>query len=289
MDPTLSELAQAPAELDAAASMLWAWSVEFIPRLGAALVLFVIGFLAAGWASGAIQRVLRRTRHVDETAIPAVGAAARYAILILVLIAALAQLGVQTASLLAVVGAAGLAIGLALQGTLQNIAAGIMLLYLRPFRVGEYIETATIAGIVKSVGLFVTELETFDGLYIFAPNSSIWNTTLKNHSRNARRMMSIQIGISYSSDPAKARSVLLELAGEDQRVLKEPAPYVYVETYAETAVVLTFRAWAATAVFWDVQRVMIEEAKRRLESAGIEIPFPQRLLHIVAPPGEENA
>jgi len=282
------EFAQAPDRLSAFAAMLWAWTLAFLPRLGAALLLIALGFAAAGWAAKIVRRILGRSQHVDATVIPAAAAVSRYAILILVLVAALAQLGVQTASLLAVLGAAGLAIGLALQGTLQNIAAGIMLLYLRPFRVGDYIQTDNVAGIVKSVGLFVTEIDTFDGLFVFAPNSQIWNRPLQNHSRNGSRMMSIPIGISYDADPEAARRILLGMAGEDPRVLKEPPPYVYVDKYGDSSVDLIFRAWAPTPVFWDVQRRMIEEAKRRLEAAGIEIPFPQRIVHVAPAPDRDG-
>lgn len=276
-------LSDAPEQLSALSALAWTWLVAFLPRVGAATLLLIVGLLVAGWLARAARIALERTRHVDPTVIPVVGAVVRYAVLILVLIAALGQLGVQTTSLLAVLGAAGLAIGLALQGTLSNIAAGVMLLYLRPFRVGEYIETDNFAGIVKSVGLFVTELDTFDGLYVFAPNSEIWNKTLRNHSRNPRRMMSIPLRINFESDAAEARRLLLAMAAEDERVLKNPAPIVFVDNYSENSTDLVFRAWAPTAIYWDVQRAMIEEAKRRLDTAGIDIPFPQRIVHVVSP------
>ncbi|MGQ7792726.1 mechanosensitive ion channel family protein [Faunimonas sp. B44] len=276
------DLTDAPAELGAAAAMAWAWAVAFLPRIATALLILAIGFVLANWAARLVRRLIGRTGHLDPTVQPILGTVARYAVLILVLVAALGQLGVQTASLLAVLGAAGLAIGLALQGTLQNIAAGIMLIYLRPFRVGDFVELPNVSGIVKEIGLFVTELDTFDGIFYFVPNSEIWNKPLKNHSRNARRLMTIQIGIAYAADPAEARRVLLAMAAEDPRVLAEPAPYVYVDSYGDSAVTIAFRAWAPTAVFWDVQRAMIEEAKRRLEAAGIEIPFPQRIVHVVS-------
>jgi small conductance mechanosensitive channel len=282
-------LAEAPDQLSALAAMAWAWMLAFLPRLGAALLLLAIGLFVAGWAARMARAALLRTRRVDATIIPVVGTTTRYAILILVLIAVLGQLGFQTTSLLAMLGAAGLAIGLALQGTLSNIAAGIMLLYLRPFQVGDFIETVTVSGIVKSVGLFATELETFDGLYVFAPNSEIWNKSLKNHSRNPRRLMSIPIGISYEADVDDARRILLAMAAEDPRVLHDPAPYAYVDKYGDNSVDLVFRAWAPTSVFWDAQRTMIEEAKRRLQAAGIEIPFPQRIVHVMPSPAGAEA
>jgi small conductance mechanosensitive channel len=197
------DLAAAPDQLNAVAAIVWAWALTFLPRVAAALAILVVGFFAAGWVVRLIRRLAARTTRIDATIEPILATVARYAVLILFLIAALGQLGVQTASLLAVLGAAGLAIGLALQRTLQNIAAGIMLIYLRPFHVGDYIETPTVSGTVREIGLFVTHLDTGDGLFFFAPNSEIWNKPLKNHTRNPRRLMTIKIGIGYRSDPAR--------------------------------------------------------------------------------------
>ena len=283
------DLTEAPQQLTAFAAMAWAWALTFVPRFGAALILLLVGFFLAGWAARTISRVTSHTSHIDPTVRPFLGTVVRYGVLILFIVAALGQLGVQTASLLAVLGAAGLAIGLALQGTLQNIAAGIMLIYLRPFRIGDYIETPTIAGSVREIGLFVTHLETGDGLFYFVPNSSLWNTPVKNHSRNERRLMTIRVSIDYGADPAEARRILLAMAASDARILTDPAPNVFVDSYGDSAVVLAFTAWAATPVFWEAQRAMIEEAKRRLESGGIEMPFPQRIVHVVTPGGQPGA
>ena len=282
------DFSQAPEQLSALAAMVWAWALTFLPRFAAALLILAAGFFAAGWAVRLIQRLARRTSRIDPTILPVFATAARYAVLILFLIAALGQLGVQTASLLAVLGAAGLAIGLALQGTLQNIAAGIMLIYLRPFQVGDYIETPSVSGTVREIGLFVTHLDTGDGLFFFAPNSEIWNKPLKNHSRNPRRLMTVKIGITYDSDPAEARRVLLDMAASDPRILADPPPLAFIENYGESAVTITFQAWAPTAVFWDAQRTMIEEAKRRLEAAGIDIPFPHRVVRVANEPGQRR-
>lgn len=282
------QLAQAPEQLTAFAAMVWTWALTFVPRFGAAALILLAGLFLAGWAASLVRRIAGRTSQIDATIQPILGAIVRYAVLILFLIAALGQLGVQTASLLAVLGAAGLAIGLALQGTLQNIAAGIMLIYLRPFRAGDYIETAAVAGTVVEIGLFVTHLETAEGLFLFVPNSSLWNTPLKNYSRNPRRLMTIQIGIGYGADPAEARRVLLQMAKDEPRILPEPPPQVSVEKYADNAITIAFRAWAPNSVFLDVQREMTEESKRRLEAAGVEIPFPQRMIHVVSEPDERG-
>jgi small conductance mechanosensitive channel len=136
---------------------------------------------------------------------------------------------------------------------------------------------------VREIGLFVTHLETGDGLFYFVPNSAIWNAPLKNHTRNARRLMTIRVSIDYGADPAEARRILLAMAASDPRILPDPAPNVFVDSYGDSAVVLAFAAWAPTPVFWEAQRAMIEEAKRRLEAGGIDMPFPQRIVHVVAP------
>jgi small conductance mechanosensitive channel len=277
------DLSRAPDQMSAAAAMVWAWSLSFVPRFGAAVLILVAGIFLAGWATRLVSRMSARTIHLDPTVRPFLGTIVRYGVLILFLIAALGQLGVQTASLLAVLGAAGLAIGLALQGTLQNIAAGIMLIYLRPFHVGDYIETPTIAGSVREIGLFATHLETGDGLFYFVPNSALWNAPLKNHNRNPRRLMTIRISIDTGADPAEARRILLGMAADDPRILADPPPSVFVENYGDGAVVLAFTAWAPTPLFWEAQRATIEEAKRRLESGGIDMPFPQRIVHVVTP------
>ena len=181
MDLTLT-----PTHLDRLAEVAWTWAAAFLPRLVAAVLILVIGTIVARWVSRAVYDISQRTTHIDPTLRPVLASMIRYAVLILVLIVALGQGGIQTASLLAVVGAAGLAIGLALQGALSNFAGGLMLLWLRPFRIGDFIEVGAIAGTVREMGLFACHLETFDGMFLFAPNSAIWNTPLKNHTRNAQ-------------------------------------------------------------------------------------------------------
>lgn len=275
---TAQDLANDPTVI---ATILWAWALEYLPRIAAALLIFVVGWIVARWAAALLARVLSANENFDRTLVPVARAVVRYAVLVFVLIAALAQLGVQTTSVLAVLGAAGLAIGLALQGTLSNIAAGIMLLWLRPFGVGDYIETSNAAGTVNEVGLFVTHLTSFDGIYRFVPNSELWNTTLVNYSRNLTRMTNLEVGIGYSSDIEKAKQILIDLANSDDRVVKDPAPVVFVENLGDSAVVLRYRVWIGTADYWATQRYLLEDAKRRLEAAGIEIPFPQRVVHLL--------
>ena len=191
-----------PHEVDFYTAMVWEWSATFFPRLVTTILLLLAGFWLAGWVARNLRVVLARSGRVDATIQPILAAIARYAILIFVFIAALSQIGVQTASLFAVLGAAGLAIGLALQGTLTNIAAGIMLLWLRPFHVNDYIEISanSISGTVKEIGLFVCLLETLDGITIFAPNSAIWNNAIINYNRRSPQSDSTHPDAANSTD-----------------------------------------------------------------------------------------
>jgi small conductance mechanosensitive channel len=283
------DLTQAPEQLSALATMVWAWALAFLPRLGGAILLLVVGLVVARWASRAVYQVVSRSERVDVTLKPIIKAVVRYGVLIIVLVAALGQLGVQTASLLAALGAIGLAIGLALQGTLSNIAAGIMLIWLRPFEVGDAIETSGVAGTVEELGLFATQIRTWDGIYKFVPNSSLWNTTLTNYTRNPTRLVLIEFGIAYEDDIAEGRRVLREMAERHPDVLDDPAPVAVPLSLADSAVVLQLRAWAPNAMFWDVRWALTEAGKKQLEAAGISIPFPQRVVHVVASAAEDGA
>ena len=205
------------------------------------------------------------------------GSAVRYGITILVLVAALGQLGVQTASLLAVLGAAGLAIGLALQGTLTNISAGIMLLWLRPFKVGDYIEVGAINGTVREIGLFVCHIDTLDGLFLFAPNAAIWNNPLRNYSRNPGRL----IVLPATGDLAAAQALLRDLAAGDKRFLATPAPATFIESFADGNVVVTFRAWAAHDQLGAVQRNLTEAVTRKFAAAGQPDLMPLQITRVL--------
>lgn len=278
-----------PPELGATASIAWAWAVDFLPRLLGAALLVIGGVVAARYIARGVTGLADRTGRVDPTLKPVLRAIIRYGIFIIVLIAALGQLGVQTASILAALGAAGLAIGLALQGTLSNIAAGLMLLWLRPFRGGDYIETKDVAGTVEEVSLFNTRLRTWDGLYKFVPNSNLWNTTITNYSRNPTRLIKLDFAIAYENDITAARQLLIDLANRQPLVLKDPAAQVVPLSLADSAVVLQLRAWVPTSKFWDVNWELTETGKKAIEAAGFSIPFPQRVVHITTdapvPPG----
>lgn len=193
-----------------AATALYDKTILFLPSLLSGLLILLIGLFLAGWLSGAVGRALGRSIRLDQTMRAPIVAIVKYLVVIMTLIIALGQMGVQMTSLLAVLGAAGLAVGLALQGTLTNIAAGIMLLWLRPFRVGDYIETGAYSGTVREIGLFAAHLETFDGLFVFAPNSTLWNVWLRNHSRAAARTVAWTVTLPRSTPFEDARSLLQE-------------------------------------------------------------------------------
>ena len=267
----------------AALAQVSALAVQYSFSILGALVLLAIGWIAASLLSRWAYRGLARIHGIDVTLAQFFSTIIRYAALVLVLVMVLGQFGVQTASIIAALGAIGLAIGLALQGTLQNIAAGIMLLVLRPFRVGEAIETNDVSGTIVDIGLFATELRTYDGLYRLAPNSTLWNVPVTNYSRLKTRMHDFSIRIAYEDDIDKALAIMLRLARSDERVLKLPEPTAYVADLADNAVVLTMRYWANSDVWWGTSRDMTKAVKIAFDAEGISIPYPQVTWH--APPG----
>jgi small conductance mechanosensitive channel len=277
-----------PTAFDRVSEAAWATAATLVPRLIFAAIILVAGALIARWAARAVALALAETGRVDETARPALASAARYGVLIVTFIAALSQIGVQTASLLAALGAAGLAIGLALQGTLANIAAGIMLLWLRPFRVGDYIEVVSgtpFAGTVQEIGLFACRLETYDGLFLFAPNSSIWTFPLRNHSRNAGRLVSFNVGFAEGTDMERAKSILLEAVSAQPGALKEPKPDVFVANLNAGAPVATVRFWAEKDKIGTIQRSVFDVARSALEAADLH---PTQLVRIVPPDADPS-
>jgi small conductance mechanosensitive channel len=239
-----------------------------------AIILLVVGYIIAGLAERSIFAGLGHIHGFDATLRHFFSKIVRYAILILVTIMVLGQFGVQTASIIAAIGAIGLAIGLALQGTLQNIAAGIMLLALRPFRIGESVEVGSIAGSIEEIGLFATKLRTADGVYILAPNSTLWNQPVRNFSRNGVRRSDITLSIGSWNDIDRAQKTLLAIAAAERRVKREPAPIAFVSTLGESTVSITLRYWTSSADFFATQTDLTKRAKQEFDSEGISIPLP---------------
>ena len=267
------------SEAQIVAQQLTAWAIEAVPNLVTAVLVLVLGWLLAGWAGRAVRRLLKRVERMNPALPGILAAATRYALIIVTIVVVLGEFGVQTTSILAVLGAAGLAIGLALQGTLSNIAAGIMLLWLRPFQIGDTIETGGVAGTVEELNLFHTQIRTWDGIFKFVPNAELWNTTVTNYTRNPTRLVLLEFGIGYDDDLAEGRRLLTELAREHAEVLDEPEPATVPLRLDDSAVVLQLRAWAPIASFWETRWDLTQEGKKRLEAAGFTIPFPQRTVH----------
>jgi small conductance mechanosensitive channel len=267
-------------ELGTLLAKLTDWAAVVVPNLVGALIVLIAGWWLASHTHRAIVRLLERQHRIDPTLRTVIASLVRYGILILVVVAVLGQLGIQTTSVLAALGAAGLAIGLAMQGTLSNIAAGMMLLWLRPFNVGDYIDAGDVAGTVKEVGLFATELHTWDGIYLFVPNAELWNKRIINYTRLPTRLVDLKFGVGYADDLAKGQKALLATARKDARTKSEPEPIVFVDELGDSAVVLRLRVWTANADYWPLLRALTEHGKLALEAAGLSIPFPQRDVHI---------
>jgi small conductance mechanosensitive channel len=252
--------------------------------------LIVIGGLAVNRAAQRLVRKAAGARNaaaalgnipLDDTVRSVLAPALRYGIAIIAGIMILTVFGVNTAGLVAVLGAAGVAVGLALKDTLGNIAAGIIILFLGCYRRGEYIEFGSHSGTVRDINLFTTILETPDGIYVSAPNSSVWGGPLKNYTRNGRRRMDLAVGIAYSDSLDTAFRVMGDIIAGEDRFLKDPAPQVLVQSLGESSVTVMLRAWASTADYWAIYWDQTRNIKTRIEDAGLHIPFPQRDLHII--------
>ena len=256
--------------------------VEYGVDIIGAITLLIIGWMVAGWVRRGVRHGLDRIPRMDETLKPFLAKLTWYVVMVFVLVAVLNQFGVQTTSIIAVLGAAGLAIGLALQGTLANVASGVMLLMLRPFNVKDYVDAGGIAGTVLEIGLFNTEIKTNNGLCLIVPNSKIWASPITNFSRNATRRFDIPVGIGYGDDVDGAITLLEGLLDSDSRVLKDPERLVKVKELGDSAVVINLRAWTKSGDFWDTVWDLNKAILTDLQAAGYSIPFPQRDVHIVS-------
>ena len=258
---------------------VWSWVVVNALRLPVALLILVAGL----WVSRRIARVLGRVlerAHLDPVLIQFLKSMTYYVLAAVICVAAIGQLGVSTASLLTVLGAAGLAVGLALKDSLSSIAAGVVLMILRPFTVGDVVTVAGQTGKVEKATIFHTQLVTADNQRVLVPNGAILGATIVNITANPTRRIDLVVGISYADDTAKAREVITGVLAADSRVLPDPAPQVAVAELADSSVNLVARPWVATGDYWDVRFDLTEAIKRALDAAGISIPFPQRDVHL---------
>ncbi len=249
--------------------------------LGAVAIL-IVGLLVAKWARHATDSALGKVSRLDQTLRRFFASLVKYVVVIFTVLAVLNQFGVQTASLIALLGAAGLAIGLALQGTLSNVAAGVMLLIFRPYKVGDFVDVGGQSGTVFELSLFVTELNTGDNVRIFVPNSQIWGNAIKNVSFNATRRVDLLIGIAYEDEIGKAVSAIQAVINADARIQTEPAPLIAVSELADSSVNLVVRAWCESGNYWAVRFELIRNIKERFDAENISIPYPQRQIHMTS-------
>jgi small conductance mechanosensitive channel len=254
--------------------------LAYTPRVLGGILILIIGWMVAGWLARMTRRALNRVESVDLTLRNFFVSLVRYVVLILTGLAVLSQFGVQTASLIAVFGAAGLAIGLALQGTLSNLAAGVMLLLFRPFKVGDYIEGGGTAGSVKELTLFTTELATPDNVQIIVPNGELWGSIIKNYSFHETRRVDFELGIGYGDDIGTAMAVVQEVLAADARVHAEPEAQVVVGALADSSVNLIVRVWCQAADYWNLKFDLTRRFKEAFDARDISIPFPQRDVYI---------
>ncbi len=253
---------------------------EYGLNLIGGLLILIVGWIVARWAAGLTRRTLAKNKNIDGLLAGFLANLVKYLILVVAIVAMLNRFGIQTASLLAVLGAAGLAIGLALQGTLSNLAAGVMLLIFRPFKLGQFIEVAGHSGTVKSVRLFTTELATGDNRQIILPNAKVWGDAIVNFSYHDTRRVDMVYGIAYGDSIDRAMEIIKAQADADNRSLSEPAPQIVVGELADSSVNIIARVWCEAGDYWGLKFDLTKNIKEAFDAAGISIPFPQQDVHM---------
>jgi small conductance mechanosensitive channel len=266
--------------MEGIAAKMQGLSMVFGLKILTAILIIVVGRWVARVIRRATEKMMTRSK-VDATLVTFVGNLVYIALLTFIILAALAHLGIQTTSFIAVIGAAGLAVGLALQGSLANFAAGILLLIFRPFQVGDFIEGAGVAGIVEEIHIFTMQLRTPDNKTIIIPNAKITGDNITNYTKKENRRVDLIIGVSYGDDIGKVKSVVADVLNGDARILKDPAPTIAVLELGDSSVNFAVRPWVKTADYWNVYFDTTESIKRRFDEEGISIPFPQRDVHLV--------
>ena len=248
--------------------------IEYSVNIAAALFTLLIGWFAASLISNGLTRLMK-ARHLDPTITDFIGHLLRYTILAFVIIAALSRIGVQTASFVAVIGAAGLAVGLALQGSLSNFASGVLIILFRPIKAGEFVEVAGTAGVVQTIHIFTTVLTSGDNKMVVVPNANVLNGIIVNYSRMPTRRVDMTFSVAYSADLRQAKQILENLLQADKRILPDPAWTVAVSALTPTSVDLVVRPWVNTGDYWPVWFDLQEQVKLAFEQAGFEVPVPK--------------
>ncbi len=248
-----------------------------------AIITLIVGFAAASWLSRLTTRAMRKADKIDAVFQPLPGKIVRVVVMVFTVIAVLNRFGVETTSLIALLGAAGLAVGLALQGTLSNVAAGVMILVFRPFKIGDVVNLGGNIYIIDSVGFFICKAHLPDGPTAFLPNSKIWGETILNMSVTDKdiRRIDEHYGIGYGDDINNAIAILRQIAADEPRILGDPAPLIKVDSLGDSSVNILFRVWTTRSDWWDTKLDLVQRCKEALEGGGISIPFPQRDIHLI--------
>ena len=258
---------------------VWELLTVYGLKVIAAIVVFIVGRWIAKGLTGLAEKIMNK-RKVDPTIVSFVANMTYIALLVFVVLAALGQLGIQTTSFIAVIGAAGLAIGLALQGSLSNFAAGFLMIIFRPFKVGDYIEGAGVAGTVETIHIFTTQLLTPDNKTVIIPNASLTAGNITNYTAKGTRRVDLLFGIGYGDDIDKAKKIMADILAKDERIFKNPAPKIALVELADSSVNFVVRPWVKADDYWDVYFELNENIKKSFDAEGISIPFPQRDVHV---------
>lgn len=274
-------------DVQATLATVQAWVTTYAVRLVVALLVLFIGKWIARKITDGVVRVMDR-KEMDPTLINFIEGLLYYALLAAVIIAAAGQLGIETTSFLAILGAAGLAVGLALKDSLSNFASGVMLVLFRPFRVGDVVNAGGVTGKVQAISIFNTILHTPDNQKIIVPNSKITSDVITNVTANDTRRVDMVMGIGYEDDIDQAKALLTKLVTEHPKVLKSPAPTIAVSELADSSVNFIVRPWAKTEDYWDVYFELTESFKKAFDEAGISIPYPQQDVHLFMEGQEEK-
>lgn len=242
-----------------------------------ALIVLIVGWLVAGLVSRFVRNRVNSHPNIDQTLGNFAASIVRWIILLIVILAVLGLFGIQATSLVAMLGAATLAIGLALQGTLSDLAAGFMLILFRPFKLGQFVDIGGTSGTVKDLNLFFTELATPDNVQIIIPNGKAWGAIIKNFSHHDTRRVDVVFGIDYADSADQAMQIILDLAKDDPRVLGDPVPWVRVTNLGDSSVDITARVWCAASDYWDVKFALTKTVKETFDATGISIPYPHQV------------
>ena len=255
------------------------WAEIYAFRIIAAIAIFIIGRIVIKVLQNVLQKLLHKSK-MDQTIVSFLGNLFYGLLLTLLILVVLGQLGIETTSFIAVIGAAGLAVGFALKDSLSNFSSGVMLLINKPFGIGDYIEAGGVSGSVAEIKLFATKLKTPDNKVIYVPNSSIVGGNITNYSAEATRRVDMEFGIGYSDDIDKAKAIILKLLSSDDRVLKDPAPQIVVGSLGDSSVNIKVRPWTKKEDYWGFYFDMTENVKKAFDTEGVSIPFPQRDVHL---------